>query len=76
MICPQIRPGLSNIAMKLLGPCTLVQAALPSIIEDTPQSFFDDTMAVFEVSEEQVVSPAVAVSATRLSYPGECLSGL
>ena len=37
--------------MKILGPCTLVQAALPSIIEDTPQSFFDDTMAVFEVKK-------------------------
>lgn len=52
VICPQIRRGLSNIAMKILGPCTLVQAALPSIIEDTPQSFFDYTMAVFEVKQE------------------------
>ena len=51
----QIRPGLSNIAMKLFGPCTLIQVALPSIIEDTPQSFLDYTLTVFEVKRNCTV---------------------
>ena len=51
----QVRPGLSNLAMKLFGPCTLIQAALPSIIEDTPQSFLDHNLTVFEVKRNCTV---------------------
>ena len=34
--------------MKLLGPCTLTQAALPYIFENVPQSYHQRSMDIFE----------------------------
>ena len=45
----QVRPGLFNLAMKILGPCTLVQAAVPDMLEKTPEEFHKRTIDVFEV---------------------------
>ena len=39
-----------NLAMKILGPCTLVQAALPDMLEKTPKEFHQQNIAVFEVT--------------------------
>ena len=36
--------------MKILGPCTLVQAALPDMLEKTPKEFHQRNIAVFEVN--------------------------
>ena len=33
---------------RLLTPCTIVQAAIPMIFNNVPQSFFTQTMEVFE----------------------------
>ena len=50
----EIRPGLSRLAMKLLGPCTLVQAALPHMLRHTPQDFHERTMQIFKRNAELV----------------------
>lgn len=50
----EIAPGLSRLAMKLLGPCTLVQAALPRILRDTPQEYHDRNMGVVQRNAELV----------------------
>lgn len=43
--------GLTErLPMKLLGPCTLIQAALPDIFKNVPQSFYDGTMATVEAN--------------------------
>ena len=34
--------------MKLLGPCTFSQAAIPHIFENVPQSYIQHNMEVFE----------------------------
>ena len=34
-----MRPGLSRLARILLGPCTVVQAALPDILRNVPESY-------------------------------------
>ncbi|CAB3230886.1 unnamed protein product [Arctia plantaginis] len=44
----EVRKGLSNLATKILGPNTLVQRALPTILSCTPQSFFDDVVFFIE----------------------------
>ncbi|XP_053618537.1 tyrosine aminotransferase [Plodia interpunctella] len=44
----EIRKGLNNVASKILGPCTLIQRALPSILKNTPQSFFDEVVLFIE----------------------------
>ena len=36
------------MAMRLLNPASVVQAAIPSIFNNVPQSFLSETMDVFE----------------------------
>ena len=50
----EVIPGLSCLAMKLLGPCTLIQAALPHIFDHTPQSYYDGNMKIFQRNAELV----------------------
>lgn len=38
----KVRAGLQALSQRIIGSNTLVQGALPSILEDTPQAFFDD----------------------------------
>jgi len=45
-----IRKGLFRLSQRILGPCTLVQAALPHLIRKTPMSFHDVTMKKLEES--------------------------
>eukprot|EP00731_Ephydatia_muelleri_P025957 Em0018g57a len=49
----EITPGIKRLAMKLLGPNTLVQAALPDILRNTPPSFFQNTLRTLESSAKQ-----------------------
>jgi len=44
----KVRRGLLSLSQRILGPCTLVQAALPSILKNTPKSFFKETMEKLE----------------------------
>ena len=41
----EVSEGLAQLARKLLGPCTIVQAALPHIFR-TPQSYHDKNVAI------------------------------
>lgn len=41
-----VRKGLSNLSNRILGCNSLVQGALPSILRNTPQSFFDNLINV------------------------------
>ena len=36
------------MAMRLLNPATIVQAAIPAIFNNVPKSFLSETMEVFE----------------------------
>lgn len=46
----QIRLGLANIAGRNFWPSSTVQLALPDIIKNTPQEFFDDNCRRVHVS--------------------------
>lgn len=46
----EIRKGICNLASKILGPNTLIQRAMPTILKTTPQSFFDEVILFIEVS--------------------------
>lgn len=39
-----VKQGLQNVTGRILGPNSTVQYALPEILRNTPQNFFDDTM--------------------------------
>jgi len=38
----EVRQGLGRLATLILGPNTIVQGALPKILNETPQQFYDD----------------------------------
>ena len=44
----KIRNGLFQLSQRILGPCTLVQAALPDILNNTSSEFHDNTMKKLE----------------------------
>ena len=43
-----MRKGLLCMSQRIIGSNTLVQGALPTILANTPKSFFDDTISVVE----------------------------
>lgn len=43
-----MRSGLVRLSQRLLGPNSIVQAALPEILSATPQHFFDETVQYVE----------------------------
>lgn len=47
----QIRQGLVKLSQRILGPCSLIQGALESILNDTPQSFYSNTIGVLKVKQ-------------------------
>jgi len=46
----EIRPGLVKMTQHILGANSLVQAALPTILKDTPAKFFAGVMRQLKVS--------------------------
>ncbi len=43
-----MRAAITNLMMKLVAPPTVVQAAIPGIYRNVPESFYIDTMKFFE----------------------------
>eukprot|EP00795_Rhopilema_esculentum_P001117 gene1117-15457_t len=52
LLLKMVRSGLADSATKILGPCAIIQGALPSILANTPKSFFDETMRYIEKNAE------------------------
>ncbi|KAM7332453.1 hypothetical protein ACRRTK_009161 [Alexandromys fortis] len=48
----EIRDGLVKLSQRILGPCTIVQGALKSILQRTPQEFYHDTLSFLKVGIE------------------------
>lgn len=49
VLAKEVRKGLANLSQKIVGPNTIIQRALPSILRLTPQIFFDDVILFIEV---------------------------
>ncbi|CAL8374387.1 unnamed protein product [Arctogadus glacialis] len=48
----EIRKGLVKLTQLILGACTLVQGALESILQNTPQHFYDSTTSFLKANAE------------------------
>ncbi|KAH9502629.1 hypothetical protein Btru_073963 [Bulinus truncatus] len=48
----EVRTGLLKLSQRILGPNTLVQAALPDILKNTPQSFHQETLDYLETNAQ------------------------
>ena len=51
----QVVPSLIQVSRKALGISTLLQAALPKILETVPQSHYENTMSLVEVSNSSSI---------------------
>lgn len=43
-----MRQGLLNLSARILGPNSLVQGALPDILKNTPQKFYDELVETLQ----------------------------
>uniref|UniRef100_A0A8C5FZ78 Tyrosine aminotransferase n=1 Tax=Gouania willdenowi TaxID=441366 RepID=A0A8C5FZ78_GOUWI len=48
----EIRQGLVKLSQRILGACSIVQGALESILNDTPQSFYSSTISFLKSNSE------------------------
>ncbi|KAL3095285.1 hypothetical protein niasHS_007384 [Heterodera schachtii] len=53
-VLSDVKAGIVSLSQKIVGPCALIQGALPRILRDTPQSFFDNTKALLAKNSEIV----------------------
>ena len=47
----EVRQGLVSLSQRILGPNTLVQAAIPDILDKVPSTFYSDTIAIVQVKQ-------------------------
>ncbi|MEQ2178409.1 hypothetical protein GOODEAATRI_013741, partial [Goodea atripinnis] len=47
----KIRQGLVKLSQRILGACTIVQGALESILNNTPQGFYSNTISFLKAFE-------------------------
>ncbi|KAG7231075.1 hypothetical protein INR49_025105 [Caranx melampygus] len=52
MSCLQIRQGLVKLSQRILGACTIVQGALEGILNNTRQSFYNNTISFLKSNSE------------------------
>uniref|UniRef100_A0AC34Q5V7 Tyrosine aminotransferase n=1 Tax=Panagrolaimus sp. JU765 TaxID=591449 RepID=A0AC34Q5V7_9BILA len=45
-VLSEVREGMIALSQKIVGPCSLIQGALPKILRDTPKSYFDNITSV------------------------------
>ena len=55
--------------MKLLGPCTLIQGALPDIFKNVPESFHKHNMDIFEENAKGCMEELQGVPGLRPVMP-------
>jgi len=48
----EVRPGLTNLSQRILGPNTLVQGSLRTILNATPKEYFDKSLTLVQRNAE------------------------
>ena len=51
----QVTPGLTRLATKILGPCTLIQAAIPEIVREVPEDYHQRNLTLFKANATHVM---------------------
>ena len=57
-----VRSGLNSLSQRIIGANTIVQGALPNILKQTPESFFQGTLQVIEENAEVIFSLALNIT--------------
>jgi len=69
VLAKEVKGALVNLSQLLLGACTVAQAAIPAILEGTPQSFYDKCKADLKASAELCYTALSKVSALNPVMP-------
>ena len=68
-LCVQVTPGLARLATKILGPNTLVQAAIPDIITKVPMEYHQQNIRLFHANAKCIVDILGPVSGLEPIMP-------
>lgn len=66
----EVRKGLGNLSARILGANTLVQGALPDILKNTPQAFYDDLVSTLYRHAEMAYKLIKQIRGLRPIMPG------
>lgn len=69
----EVRAGLQSLSQRIIGSNTLVQGALPTILSNTPQSFFRDTIAQVQATAKLSYSILREVPGLSPVMPQGCM---
>ncbi|XP_036604820.1 tyrosine aminotransferase [Trichosurus vulpecula] len=65
----EIRDGLVKLTQRILGPCTIVQGALKSIMRRTPQEFYHNTLSFLKSNADLCYGALAAIPGLRPIQP-------
>uniref|UniRef100_A0A8C8CHU0 Tyrosine aminotransferase n=1 Tax=Oncorhynchus tshawytscha TaxID=74940 RepID=A0A8C8CHU0_ONCTS len=65
----EIRQGLVHLSQRIMGACTIVQGAIESILNDTPQEFYYRTLSFLKSNSEICFSELSTVPGLTLVLP-------
>ncbi|XP_033104303.1 tyrosine aminotransferase-like [Anneissia japonica] len=57
----EVREGLFHLTTKLLGPCSIMEAALPGVLKNTPKHFFDKTLKILKQNADALYSGFIKI---------------
>ncbi|CAO4387123.1 unnamed protein product [Caenorhabditis nigoni] len=65
----EVKQGIVALSQKIVGPCSLVQGALPKILRETPEEYFEYTRNVIETNANIVENILADVPGMRVVKP-------
>uniref|UniRef100_A0A1I8B7A6 Tyrosine aminotransferase n=1 Tax=Meloidogyne hapla TaxID=6305 RepID=A0A1I8B7A6_MELHA len=68
-VLSEVKKGIIALSQKIVGPCALIQGALPSILRDTPSEFFDNTKKLLAANATTVYDKLSRVPGLRPLKP-------
>lgn len=65
----EVRKGLFNLSCVLVGPNALIQGAIPEILEQTPESFYKETLGTLEAHAKLSVTRLQTIPGLKVIVP-------
>jgi tyrosine aminotransferase len=75
-VLADVKKGMVALSQKIVGPCSLIQGALPKILRDTPQSYFDNIKDVISKNAAIVFEVLSRVPGLRPLRPQGAMYGM
>ncbi|XP_050081485.1 tyrosine aminotransferase [Anopheles aquasalis] len=69
-VMEEVRRGLANLSVRILGSNTIIQRALPAILQNTPPEFFEDLVATLHRHAEVAYKSIKQIRGLNPIMPG------